>query len=80
MLVAERFTYTSAPQRREKIVQFVTDQGYCTITELSSLFAVSEMTIRRDVSRLRPPRVGMGSLLKLMPVRGGRSVGGGRWA
>jgi hypothetical protein len=29
---------------------------------------------------LRPPRVGMGSLLKLMPVRGGRSVGGGRWA
>jgi DeoR family transcriptional regulator, aga operon transcriptional repressor len=52
MLVAERFTYSSAPERRERIVQFVTDQGYCTITELSTLFAVSEMTIRRDVSRL----------------------------
>jgi DeoR family transcriptional regulator, aga operon transcriptional repressor len=52
MLVAERFTYSSAPERRERIVQFVTDQGYCTITELSNLFAVSEMTIRRDVSRL----------------------------
>jgi DeoR family transcriptional regulator, aga operon transcriptional repressor len=52
MFVAERFTYSSAPERRDRIVQFVTDQGYCTITELSSLFAVSEMTIRRDVSRL----------------------------
>lgn len=48
----ERFTYTSAPERRDRIVQFVTDQGYCTITELSGLLGVSEMTIRRDVSRL----------------------------
>ena len=31
-------------------------------------------------SSLRPPRVGTWSLLKLMPRRGGRSVGGGRWA
>jgi DeoR family transcriptional regulator of aga operon len=52
MPIAERFTYSSAPHRREQIVQFVTDQGYCTITELSGLLGVSEMTIRRDVSRL----------------------------
>jgi DeoR family transcriptional regulator, aga operon transcriptional repressor len=48
----ERFAYSSAPERRAKIVQFVIDQGYCTITELSTLLNVSEMTIRRDVSRL----------------------------
>jgi hypothetical protein len=29
---------------------------------------------------LRPPPVGTWWLLKLMPVRAGRSVGGGRWA
>ncbi len=52
MLVAERFTYSTAPERRDRVVQFVTDQGYCTVTELSRLFGVSEMTIRRDVSRL----------------------------
>jgi DeoR family transcriptional regulator of aga operon len=52
MSVAERFTYSTAPERRDRVVQFVTEQGYCTITELSRLFAVSEMTIRRDVSRL----------------------------
>jgi DeoR/GlpR family transcriptional regulator of sugar metabolism len=52
MTATERFTYTSAPERRDRIVQFVTERGYCTITELSQLFDVSEMTIRRDVSRL----------------------------
>jgi DeoR family transcriptional regulator, aga operon transcriptional repressor len=52
MVIAERFTYSTAPERRDRIVQFVADQGYCTITELSGLFAVSEMTIRRDVARL----------------------------
>jgi len=48
----ENFRYTSAPERRERLVQFIADQGYCTITELSRAFAVSEMTIRRDVMRL----------------------------
>lgn len=52
MPATERFTYSSASERRDRIVQFVTDQGYCTITELSRLFDVSEMTIRRDGSRL----------------------------
>jgi DeoR/GlpR family transcriptional regulator of sugar metabolism len=52
MIVAEKFRYSSAPERRDRIVQFVGDQGYCTITELSTLFSVSEMTIRRDVARL----------------------------
>jgi DeoR family transcriptional regulator of aga operon len=50
--VVERFAYSSAPERRGRIVQVVTDQGYCTVTELSDLFGVSEMTIRRDISRL----------------------------
>lgn len=53
MTVAEEnFRYTSAPERRERLVQFIADQGYCTITELSRAFTVSEMTIRRDVMRL----------------------------
>lgn len=46
------FTHTSAPARRDRLVQFVTEQGYCTILELSQAFGVSEMTIRRDVARL----------------------------
>jgi DeoR family transcriptional regulator of aga operon len=52
MRAHERFTYSSAPERRDRIAYFVTEQGYCTVTELSQLFSVSEMTIRRDVSRL----------------------------
>jgi DeoR/GlpR family transcriptional regulator of sugar metabolism len=64
----ENFRYTSAPERRERLVQFIAEQGYCTITELSRAFAVSEMTIRRDVLRLveqgkvRGFRGGVGSI------------------
>jgi DeoR/GlpR family transcriptional regulator of sugar metabolism len=64
----ENFRYTSAPERRERLVQFIAEQGYCTITELSRAFTVSEMTIRRDVLRLveqgkvRGFRGGVGSL------------------
>ena len=66
--VEENFRYTSAPERRERLVQFIAEQGYCTIAELSKAFAVSEMTIRRDVLRLveqgrvRGFRGGVGSL------------------
>jgi DeoR/GlpR family transcriptional regulator of sugar metabolism len=66
----ENFRYTSAPERRDRLVQFITEQGYCTITELSKAFDVSEMTIRRDVLRLteqgkvRGFRGGVGSLSK----------------
>lgn len=48
----ERLRYTSAPERREKLVQYIADQGYCTIAALSEALGVSEMTIRRDVTRL----------------------------
>jgi DeoR family transcriptional regulator of aga operon len=63
-----QYRYTSAPERRERLVQFISEQGYCTIAELSAAFAVSEMTIRRDVQRLvelgkvRGFRGGVGSL------------------
>jgi DeoR/GlpR family transcriptional regulator of sugar metabolism len=46
------YTYASASERRERLVQFVGEQGYCTIQELSQRLTVSEMTIRRDVTRL----------------------------
>lgn len=68
--VTENFTYTSAPERRRRLVQFIAEQGYCTNTELSHAFAVSEMTIRRDVLRLvargevRGFRGGVGSLTR----------------
>lgn len=44
--------YTSAPERRDRLTRVVEEQGYCTIAELSTIFGVSEMTIRRDVARL----------------------------
>src|ERR1700742_2040063 len=62
------FRYTSAPERRERMVPFINEQGYCTIAELARAFSVSEMTIRRDVlllveqGRVRSFRGGVGSL------------------
>ncbi len=69
-MTEENFRYTSAPERRERLLQFIGDQGYCTIGELSKAFAVSEMTIRRDVQKLveqnkvRAFRGGVGSLAR----------------
>ncbi|HEY7259975.1 MAG TPA: DeoR/GlpR family DNA-binding transcription regulator [Trebonia sp.] len=71
--MAERddaFRYTSAPERRQRLVTYITEQGYCTIAELSRIFGVSEMTIRRDVWKLvqqgevRGFRGGVGSLTR----------------
>ena len=67
-MVEENFRYKSAPERRQRLLQFIAEQGYCTIAELSRAVAVSEMTIRRDVMRLveegrvRGFRGGVGSL------------------
>jgi DeoR/GlpR family transcriptional regulator of sugar metabolism len=44
--------YGSAPDRRQRILDLVTAQGFCTIVELSAALDVSEMTVRRDVERL----------------------------
>lgn len=66
-----QLSYISAPDRRDGLVRFVGEQGYCTILELSQLFGVSEMTIRRDVARivaegrLRGFHGGVGSLSPL---------------
>lgn len=66
----DAFRYTSAPERRQRLVKYITEQGYCTIVELSRVFGVSEMTIRRDVSKLvehgevRGFRGGVGSLTR----------------
>lgn len=46
------YRYTSAPERRERLMQFIAAEGYCTILELSREFDVSEMTIRRDIQKL----------------------------
>ena len=62
------FVYASVPDRRARLVQHVTEQGYCTIIELAVRFGVSEMTIRRDVNalvtegRLRSFHGGVGAL------------------
>ena len=66
----DAFRYTSAPERRHRLVVYITEQGYCTVAELSRIFGVSEMTIRRDVSKLveqgevRGFRGGVGSLTR----------------
>ena len=69
--LAARFAYTSAAERRDRLALYVAEQGYCSITELSSRFGVSEMTIRRDVAklvtdnRLRAFHGGVGSVLSV---------------
>jgi DeoR/GlpR family transcriptional regulator of sugar metabolism len=45
-------SYASGSERRDRLAHIVMEQGYCTIGELSTLFGVSEMTIRRDVAKL----------------------------
>jgi DeoR/GlpR family transcriptional regulator of sugar metabolism len=66
----DAFRYTSAPERRHRLVVYITEQGYCSVGELSRIFGVSEMTIRRDVSKLvdrgavRGFRGGVGSLTR----------------
>jgi DeoR/GlpR family transcriptional regulator of sugar metabolism len=41
-----------ANDRLERIVQLVDERGFLTVTELSALLDVSEMTIRRDLDKL----------------------------
>jgi DeoR/GlpR family transcriptional regulator of sugar metabolism len=43
---------TMAPERRARILELVTSEGFCTIAEMARSLDVSEMTVRRDVSRL----------------------------
>jgi DeoR family fructose operon transcriptional repressor len=42
----------AAKARMERIVNLVGERGFMSVTELSRLFQVSEMTIRRDLERL----------------------------
>jgi DeoR family transcriptional regulator of aga operon len=42
--------------RRASILEMIDTQGYCTITELSEAFGVSEMTVRRDIAKLAEER------------------------
>lgn len=58
------FRYSSAPARRDALLSYIDEQGYCTTTELSRGLRVSEMTIRRDIAKLE----GVG---KLRSVPGG---------
>jgi len=44
--------YGSAPERRARILDVVTNEGFCTIAELARSLDVSEMTVRRDVALL----------------------------
>ena len=51
MTAATDLRYTSAPDRRARLVELVEAQGFCTVSELAAALSVSEMTIRRDVQR-----------------------------
>ncbi|MBN9010675.1 MAG: DeoR/GlpR transcriptional regulator, partial [Rhizobiales bacterium] len=44
--------YNSAPERRERILDLVKGAGYSSVAELGERFAVSEMTVRRDLGKL----------------------------
>lgn len=52
-MTEEVFRYEAAPERRRTIVTTVRDQGFVSIAELVRLLGVSDMTIRRDLRRLR---------------------------
>jgi len=41
-----------ANQRREKILELITEDGTARVTELSKIFKVSEVTIRQDLDKL----------------------------
>jgi DeoR family transcriptional regulator, aga operon transcriptional repressor len=59
--------YSSANERRSRLLAIVEEQGFCTIAELSLALDVSEMTVRRDVRRLADDG-------RLRSVHGGVSV------
>lgn len=63
----ESLRYTSAPSRREAILKRLKATGYVSAAALSAEFAVSEMTIRRDLTKLAEQE-----LIKL--VHGGASL------
>lgn len=44
--------YVSAPDRRRALMGMIEDVGFCTITELATALNVSEMTVRRDITKL----------------------------
>jgi len=50
--VSTDLLYGAADDRRKRIVDRVADTGFCSVSELSALVGVSEMTIRRDIRRL----------------------------
>lgn len=64
---AQSLQYTMAPERRARILELVTSEGFCTIAELAQSLDVSEMTVRRDVSRLERSQ-------RLRRVHGGVTV------
>lgn len=41
-----------ANQRRHKIIEMLTEDGVAKVTQLSKIFKVSEVTIRRDLDKL----------------------------
>jgi DeoR/GlpR family transcriptional regulator of sugar metabolism len=59
--------YALAPERRARIMELVTSEGFCTIAELARALDVSEMTVRRDVLRLEGSQ-------RLRRVHGGVTV------
>lgn len=62
-----KLRYGSAPDRRERILALVVEQGFCSTTELVKALGVSDMTVRRDTQRLAD-----GGLVRI--VHGGVSV------
>jgi DeoR/GlpR family transcriptional regulator of sugar metabolism len=44
--------YTTAPERRQSILDAVDSSGFVSVTELASRLGVSDMTVRRDLRKL----------------------------
>ncbi len=65
----------AAPARRDRIVGMLDEVGYFTTAEIAAQFGVSEMTIRRDITRLE--REGRVRSVHGGVASAGQSVGAG---
>lgn len=50
--VSTALRYDSAPHRRQAILDAVGDEGFVSVTALSKVLGVSDMTVRRDLRKL----------------------------
>ena len=76
--MSEGMRYGSAPERRARLLQIVTERGFSSTNELMVALGVSDMTVRRDAQllsdegRVRIVHGGVSALRSPTELQGGR--------